>query len=228
MPRNINRHTSNTKIYENAGNVNTTQNENAPNPVRIRMIRQKRATCPVSLNLDENHQILAKKTDPIFEGSNEWVTPTKKDELNQIDNENEEDELIANEESDADKQSDESIKQSSSDEDTEEDDEAIQAQLQKDKEEEVRKMHEYAKANGFDITIDEKKEEPRKRFIVTKEMLDEQQKKDRERMIKEMYVPPPLEILRRKYTNKEPIRTGFNQGLLPISIKNNVELKRAP
>lgn len=34
-------------------------------------------------------------------------------------------------------------------------------------------MHEYAKANGFDITIDEKKEEPRKRFIVTKEMLDE-------------------------------------------------------
>lgn len=82
MPRNINRHTSNTKIYENAGNVNTTQNENAPNPVRIRMIRQKRATCPVSLNLDENHQILAKKTDPIFEGSNEWVTPTKKDELN--------------------------------------------------------------------------------------------------------------------------------------------------
>ena len=47
-------------------------------------------------------------------------------------------------------------------------------------------------------------------------------------MIKEMYVPPPLEILRRKYTNKEPIRTGFNQGLLPINIRNNVELKRAP
>ena len=47
-------------------------------------------------------------------------------------------------------------------------------------------------------------------------------------MIKEMYVPPPLEILRRKFTNKEPIRTGFNQGLLPISIKNNVELRRAP
>lgn len=90
-------------------------------------------------------------------------------------------------------------------------------------------MQEYAKANGFDITIEDKKEEPKcERFTVTKEMLDEQQKKDRERMIKEMYVPPPLEILRRKYTNKEPIRTGFNQGLLPINIKNNFELKRAP
>ena len=160
MPRNLNRHTSNSKIYDNAGNVNT-GHENAQNPVRIRMIRQKRATCPVSLNLDENNQILDKRADPIIEDGNEWVTPTKKDELEQIDNENEEEELLANEESDGDKQSDDSIKQSSSDEDSEEDDEAIQAQLQKDKEEEVRKMHEYAKANGFDITVEEKKEQPR-------------------------------------------------------------------
>ena len=76
--------------------------------------------------MDENNQILEKTADPIIEGSHEWVTPTKKGEL---DNENEEDEL-ANEESDAEKQSDESIKQSSSDEDSEEDDEATQAQLQ--------------------------------------------------------------------------------------------------
>ena len=35
-------------------------------------------------------------------------------------------------------------------------------------------MQEYAKANGFDITIDEKKPEPKyERYTVTKEMLDE-------------------------------------------------------
>ena len=58
--------------------------------------------------------------------------------------------------------------------------------------------------------------------------MDEQQKLDRERFVKEMYVPPPLEILTRKYTNKEPVRTGFNQGLLPVKIKNNFEKERAP
>lgn len=49
-------------------------------------------------------------------------------------------------------------------------------------------------------------------------MLDEQQKKDHERMWKDVYIPPPLEILSRKFTNKEPVRTGFNQGLLPNKI----------
>ena len=42
-----------------------------------------------------------------------------------------------------------------------------------------------------------------------------------------MYVPPPLEILHRKYTNKEPVRTGFNQGLIPVKIKYNVEASRS-
>ena len=51
---------------------------------------------------------------------------------------------------------------------------SLQLQLQKEKDEEVRKMQEYALANGFDITVDEKKEEPKyQRFVVTKEMLDE-------------------------------------------------------
>lgn len=59
-------------------------------------------------------------------------------------------------------------------------------------------------------------------------MLDEQQKLDQLRFQKNMYVPPPLEILSRKYTNKEPVRTGFNQGLIPIKIRNNVEYSRAP
>ena len=59
-------------------------------------------------------------------------------------------------------------------------------------------------------------------------MLDKFQKEDQERMMKEMYVPPPLEILKRTYPNREPVRTGFNQGLLPIKIKNNFEWGRAP
>lgn len=59
-------------------------------------------------------------------------------------------------------------------------------------------------------------------------MLDIQQKKDHERMWKDVYIPPPLEILSRKYTNKEPVRTGFNQGLLPNKIQHNIEIKRAP
>ena len=60
-------------------------------------------------------------------------------------------------------------------------------------------------------------------------MLDEQQKKDQARLWSEAqaYIAPPLEILTRKYTNKEPVRTGFNQGLLPIKISYNVENKRA-
>lgn len=41
-----------------------------------------------------------------------------------------------------------------------------------------------------------------------------------------MYVPPPLELLKKKYTNREPIRTGFNEGLLPAHVKNNYEIKR--
>jgi hypothetical protein len=43
-----------------------------------------------------------------------------------------------------------------------------------------------------------------------------------------MIVPPPLEIMRRKYINEESVRTGFNQGLLPVKIKNNFEAVRAP
>ena len=59
------------------------------------------------MNLDKDHQIGAKTADPITEGTHEWVTPTKKGEL---DEENEEDELLANEESDAERQSEDSIK----------------------------------------------------------------------------------------------------------------------
>lgn len=43
-----------------------------------------------------------------------------------------------------------------------------------------------------------------------------------------MVLPPPLELLKKKYTNREPIRTGFNEGLLPVHVKNNYEMKRTP
>ena len=65
-------------------------------------------------------------------------------------------------------------------------------------------------------------------FKITKELLDEQEKIDTQKFLKRMYVPPPLELLKKKYTNREPIRTGFNSGLLPIHVKNNFEAKRTP
>jgi hypothetical protein len=43
-----------------------------------------------------------------------------------------------------------------------------------------------------------------------------------------MVVPPAFEILHRKFTNEEPVRTGFNQGMLHVKIKNNIEAIRAP
>jgi hypothetical protein len=39
-------------------------------------------------------------------------------------------------------------------------------------------------------------------------------------------MPPPLEIMRKVYVNKDTVRTGFNIGLLPVKIKNNFELIR--
>jgi len=46
-------------------------------------------------------------------------------------------------------------------------------------------------------------------------------------MIKSLEVPPALEIMTRKFVNKEPVRTGFNEGLIPIEIKNNFEKVRS-
>ena len=58
--------------------------------------------------------------------------------------------------------------------------------------------------------------EKAKNYTITKEMLDVQQKKDEEKFLKKMFVPPPLELLKKKYTNREPIRTGFNEGLYKL------------
>ena len=43
-----------------------------------------------------------------------------------------------------------------------------------------------------------------------------------------MYVPPECPVLKKKYETEEPVRTGFNQGLIPISIKDNREHGRYP
>jgi len=45
--------------------------------------------------------------------------------------------------------------------------------------------------------------------------------------LKELYVPPPLEIFFKKNFVKEPVRTGFNQGMIPVNIKYNFEAKRS-
>lgn len=97
-------------------------------------------------------------------------------------------------------------------------------------------MQRFAEQNGFKLEFEKKKKDVdftelyarAAAFRMTQEMLDEQEKIDTKRFLKRMYVPPPLELLKKKYTNKEPIRTGFNQGLLPIHVKNNFENKRTP
>ena len=48
-------------------------------------------------------------------------------------------------------------------------------------------------------------------------------KEEKDKMMKETFIPPPMEILRKKFIVREPVRTGFNQGLIPIKIKHNVE-----
>lgn len=95
-------------------------------------------------------------------------------------------------------------------------------------------MKKFAEQNGFNLEFENKKEEDimdyyerAANFKMTKEFLDAQEKIDTQKFLKRMYVPPPLELLKKKYTNKEPIRTGFNEGLLPIHVKNNFELKRS-
>jgi len=42
-------------------------------------------------------------------------------------------------------------------------------------------------------------------------------------MLSNLDLPPPLEILKRTYVNKEPVRSGFNTGFLLVDIKNNYE-----
>lgn len=108
--------------------------------------------------------------------------------------------------------------------------------IKKKEQDNAEEMQRFAEQNGFKLEFEKKKKDVdftelyarAAAFRMTQEMLDEQEKIDTKRFLKRMYVPPPLELLKKKYTNKEPIRTGFNQGLLPIHVKNNFENKRTP
>ena len=105
---------------------------------------------------------------------------------------------------------------------------------EKAKAEELEKMKEFAAANGFELTIEDKEKDPRFTdggvFRLTKEELEEFHRKDLQKAKDEMknIMPVAEEIMTRKYTNLEPVRTGFNQSLLPLNIRNNFEIKRAP
>ena len=101
------------------------------------------------------------------------------------------------------------------------------ARFLRKKEEEVKKMKEFCDANGFQIDNLHQQNvmdrlEALDKFEPTKEWFEEKRKK----CIMENLVPPPLEIMTRKYVNKEPVRTGFNQGLLNVDIRNNFETAR--
>ena len=44
-----------------------------------------------------------------------------------------------------------------------------------------------------------------------------------EQQIKNMFIPPPIDLMAKQYDNNEPVRSGFNQSFLPIRIKDNIE-----
>lgn len=124
-----------------------------------------------------------------------------------------------------------------SDEDSENNDEDTADKVDKLEQkarEDADGIRDFALKHGFSVAGDakaDKAEELYRRaanFKVTKALLDEQEKRDQKRFLERVYVPPPLELLRKKYTNKEPVLTGFNQGLLPLELKNNFEAKRTP
>jgi len=73
------------------------------------------------------------------------------------------------------------------------------------------------------------KVEEKKPWKMTPELLARIHAEDDARFMEKMkkYIPPPLEILKKITNNVEVVRTGFNQGLLPIKIKNNIEVGRA-
>ena len=117
---------------------------------------------------------------------------------------------------------------SASNEDEESENEAEkEAEAEKKK---VDEMKQFAEDNGISLTFEKEKPkvEEKKPWKMTPELLARIHAEDDARFMEKMkkYIPPPLEILKKQYTTDEPVRTGFNQGLLPIKIKNNVEYTR--
>lgn len=96
----------------------------------------------------------------------------------------------------------------------------------------LEEMKQFAEDNGISLTFEKEKPkvEEKKPWKMTPELLARIHAEDDARFMEKMkkYIPPPLEILKKQYTTDEPVRTGFNQGLLPVKIKNNVEYARTP
>jgi hypothetical protein len=94
----------------------------------------------------------------------------------------------------------------------------------------LEEMKQFAEDNGISLTFEKEKPkvEAKKPWKMTPELLARIHAEDDARFMEKMkkYIPPPLEILKKQYTTDEPVRTGFNQGLLPVKIKNNVEYAR--
>jgi hypothetical protein len=105
--------------------------------------------------------------------------------------------------------------------------EAVAAEAAKKK---LEEMKQFAEDNGISLTFEKEKPkvEAKKPWKMTPELLARIHAEDDARFMEKMkkYIPPPLEILKKQYTTDEPVRTGFNQGLLPVKIKNNVEYAR--
>ena len=94
-------------------------------------------------------------------------------------------------------------------------------------------MKEFAEANGITLQFEKKQVEARmdaeeEKVVMTQvsinfydflikcffiqEMLSKMLIEDDKRFMENMkkYIPPPLELLKKQYTNNEPVRTGFN------------------
>lgn len=86
-------------------------------------------------------------------------------------------------------------------------------------------MIKFAEANGFDIQVDEdpNPDSETEEILKKRAAIESKIKEERERMMRESFIPPPLELIKKKYTTNEPARTGFNEILIPIKIRNNYE-----
>jgi hypothetical protein len=132
--------------------------------------------------------------------------------------------------------------------DCESDDEELQAKEAAAKKKELEEIQAWAIANGFQVQVEAPlpvQQKPKKQGSASKGKPTDDENQNA-RVIKEegkvtssaepllpewktqhiqnlINMPPPSELLRKQHTVNEPIRTGFNQGFLPVTIKDNAE-----
>lgn len=126
----------------------------------------------------------------------------------------------------------------------ESDDEEQQAKEAAAKKKELEEIQAWAKANGFQVQVEapepvipkkskkqaasenkpaETTEAPEPVRETTNEFVEALPEWKAKHIQNLIDMPPPSELLRKANTVNEPIRTGFNQGFLPVTIKDNVE-----